>query len=257
VAIEGRETQIWLYDFARETLTRLTLEGDTNANPFWTPDGKRIIFDSNRVRESESGIFWQLADGSGARERLRTSPNSTGPWSSAGRVLVTDGTSADTGRDIYLLRPNGFQPLIRTPFDEGSPTLSPDGRWLAYSSDASGRYEIYVQAYPELGGRSQISTEGGTEPVWSRNGRELFYRSGDKMMAVEIDTRSGFSAGKPKSLFQGLYQPTPILDANYDVAPDGRRYLMIKPGAEEQAPTQVNVVLNWFEELKRLMPLTK
>jgi serine/threonine-protein kinase len=174
-------------------------------------------------------------------------------------VLVVDGNSTATGRDIYVLRPGDsvLQPLVRTPFNEGSPTLSPDGRWLAYSSDASGRYEIYVQPYPGPGGRSQISTQGGTEPVWSRNGRELFFRSGDKMMVVAIETRSGFSAGKPKTLFQGLYQPTPILEANYDVAPDGSRFLMIKPGGEEQGPTQVNVALNWFEELKRLVPLSK
>jgi hypothetical protein len=146
---------------------------------------------------------------------------------------------------------------VRTPFNEGSPIFSPDGRWLAYISDASGRHEIYVQPYPGPGGRLQISTEGGTEPVWSRNGRELFYRSGDKMMAVEIDTRSSFSAGKPKSLFQGSYLPAPALLANYDVAPDGRHFLMLKPGGEEQAPTQVNLVLNWFEELKRLVPVSK
>ena len=255
VAIEGQETQIWLYDVARETLTRLTIEGNTNNNPDWTPDGKRIIFASNRGTR-ESGFYWQLADGSSAAERLTAAPDGTGSWSSAGRVMAVDGNDAATGRDIYILRPGGFQPLVFTPFNEGSPTFSPDGRWLAYASDASGRYEIYVQPYPGPGGRLQISTDGGTEPVWSRNGRELFYRSGDKMMAVEIDTRANLSAGKPKSLFQGLYQPTPVFEANYDVAPDGR-FLMIKPGAEEQAPTQVNVVLNWFEELKRLVPLSK
>jgi Tol biopolymer transport system component len=256
VAIEEQETQIWLYDFARETLTRLTIDGKTNTSPLWTPDGKRIVFQSDREGETpETDLFWLLADGSSAAEHLTAAPNDTGPWSSAGRVLVIDGNSAGTGRDIYILRPGDRvrQPLLRTPFNEGSPTFSPDGRWLAYASDESGRYEIYVQSYPGPGGRLQISTEGGTEPAWARNGRELFYRSGDKMMAVEIDTRSSFSAGKPKFLFQGLYQPTPILDANYDVAPDGR-FLMLKPSGDEQAPTQVNLVLNWFEELKRLAP---
>jgi serine/threonine protein kinase/Tol biopolymer transport system component len=251
MTIEGQETQIWLYDFAREALTRLTIEGNRNANPRWTPDGKRIIFGS------ETGVSWQLADGSGGAERLRAAPDGTGPWSSAGRVLTIGGSDPATGWDIYTLQPGGPQPLVRTPFNEHSAVFSPDGRWLAYMSDASGRYEIYVQAYPGPGGRLQISSEGGTEPLWSRNGRELFYRSGDKMMAVEIDTRSSLSAGKPKSLFQGRYLPAPAQTANYDVAPDGRRFLMVKPGGEEQAPTQVNLVLNWFEELKRLVPVSK
>jgi Tol biopolymer transport system component/tRNA A-37 threonylcarbamoyl transferase component Bud32 len=255
VVIEGQETQIWLYDLPREALTRLTIEGNTNANPRWTPDGKRIIFASNRGTR-DSGLYWQLADGSGGAERLIAAPSSTGPWSSAGRVLAVSGGDTATGFDIDVLQPGGPQPLVRTPFNEVSGAFSPDGRWLAFASDASGRYEIYVQAYPGPGGRLQISSEGGAEPLWSRNGRELFYRSGDKMMAVEIDTRSSFSAGKPKSLFQGRYLPAPAQTANYDVAPDGR-FLMIKPGGEEQAPTQVNVVLNWFEELKRLVPVSK
>jgi Tol biopolymer transport system component len=149
------------------------------------------------------------------------------------------------------------RPYMHTPFNEGSPAFSPDGRWLAFTSDASGRYEIYVQPYPGPGGRVQISAEGGTEPVWPRNGRELFYRAGDKTMAVEIKTQPGFSAGKPKLLFQGRYQPPPTLNANYDVSPDGHRFLMLKPAGEEQGPTQINVVLNWFEELKRLVPSPK
>ena len=101
------------------------------------------------------------------------------------------------------------QPFLRTPFNEEAPRFSPDGHWLAYISDESGRYEIYVQPYPGPGGKWQISTEGGTEPVWNRNGRELFYRSGDKMMAVDIATQPSFAAGKPRMLFEGPYVPTP------------------------------------------------
>ena len=161
VAIEGQETQIWLYDLARETLTRLTIEGNTNRNLDWTPDGKRILFVSNR--EGEEAAFWQLVDGSGGAERLTAALSGTGSWSSAGRVLAVNGTSSAkgfeiygastaTGWDIYALRPDGVQPLVRTPFNEGSPAFSPDGRWLAYASDASGRYEIYVSP---IRGRAQ------------------------------------------------------------------------------------------------------
>ena len=133
--------------------------------------------------------------------------------------------------------------------------FSPDGRWLAYSSNESGRSEIYVQAYPGPGGKWQISTEGGTEPLWSRNGRELFYRNGNRMMAVDITTQPNFSAGKPKLFFEGQYEPTLVSNANYDISPDGQRFLMLKAiETEAAAPTQINVVLNWFEELKQKVP---
>ena len=118
-----------------------------------------------------------------------------------------------------------------------------------------GARETYVQPFPGPGGKWQISTEGGTEPVWNPNGRELFYRSGDKMMVVDITTQPSFSVGKPKLLFEGPYEPTPATFPYYDVSPDGQRFLMLKPAeSAETAPTQINVVLNWFEELKRRVP---
>ena len=135
--------------------------------------------------------------------------------------------------------------------------FSPDGHWLAYISDESGRPEIYVQPYPGPGGKWQISTEGGIEPAWNRNGRELFFRSGSKMMGVEVTTQPTFSAGKPKVLFEGQYLEVQagLMGTAYDVSPDGQRFLMIKSGEQAQAaPTQINVVLNWFEELKRRVP---
>jgi Tol biopolymer transport system component len=150
------------------------------------------------------------------------------------------------------------QPFLRTRFDESVPRFSPDGRWLAYISNESGQFEIYVQPYPGPGGEWQISTEGGTEPAWNPNGRELFYRSGDKMMTVDIATQPGLAAGKPRLLFQGRYQLTQGTSPNYDVSPDGQRFLMLKPSeTEASAPTQINVVLNWFEELKRKVPTGK
>ncbi len=125
-------------------------------------------------------------------------------------------------------------------------------------SDESGPYEIYVQPYRGPGGKWQISTEGGTEPKWNPNGRELFYRSGDKMMAVDIATQPGFSAGKPRMLFEGRYQLSPVQSDDYDVSRDGQRFLMLKPIDQgEGAPTQINVVLNWFEELKQKVPTGK
>ncbi len=147
-----------------------------------------------------------------------------------------------------------FAPTVAVALYRGPRIKRP---WLAYVSDVSGRWEIYVQPYPGPGGKWLISTEGGTEPVWNPHGRELFYRSGDKMMAVEVTTQPGFSAGKPRLLFERHYLPTPATFPNFDVAPDGQRFLMLKPSEQEQAATQINVVLNWFEELKRRVPAEK
>jgi hypothetical protein len=165
--------------------------------------------------------------------------------------------TATTGIDIWVLRLSDHkaQPFLQSRFNESAPCFSPDGRWLAYVSDESGRIEVYVQPYPGPGGKWQISTEGGTEPVWNPNGKELFYRSGNKMMAVDVTTQPSFSAGKPKMLFEGQYLPTPVTYPDYDVSPDGQRFLMLKPVEQSAtAPTQINVVQNWFEELKRRVP---
>jgi eukaryotic-like serine/threonine-protein kinase len=260
VGITEQETHIWLYDIARETLTRLTFEGNNNNAPVWTPDGKRIAFNSNK--DGPLNIFWQLVDGSGGLERLLTSEYLQAPmsWSPDGQLLAFHEVNPTTQRDIWVLRlkDRKAEPFLRTPADERAPRFSPDGHWLTYVSNESGRFEIYVQPYPGPGGKWQISTEGGTEPVWNPNGHELFYRSGDKMMAVEISSQSGFSAGKPRILFEGGYLPSTVAQPNYDISPDGQRFLMVKPGEQAQgAPTQINVVLNWFEELKQKVPTGK
>jgi serine/threonine-protein kinase len=257
VNIDDQETQIWLYDLARDTLTRLTFEGKLNGAPTWAPDGKRIAFQSDK--EGSLNLFSQRADGSGGLERLTTSEYApaANSWSSDGQLLAFNELNPNTGFDLGVLRLSDHkdQPFLQTPYNESAPRFSPDGHWLAYASDESGRYEIYVQPYPGPGGKWLISTEGGTEPAWNPNGREMFYRSGRKMMAVEITTRPGFTAGKPRVLFEGEYVPTPLTFPNYDVSPDGQRFLMLKPAeAIEAAPTQINVVLNWFEELKRRVP---
>jgi WD40 repeat protein len=250
-------TQIWIYDLSREpALTRLTFEGTNNISPVWTPDGKRIVFQSNK--EGPPNLFWQLADGSGGPERLTTSEHLQAPmsWSPDGQLLAFIEVNPTTGRDIWVQRLSDrkAQPFVRTPFNETAPRFSPDGRWLAYASDESGHDEIYVQPYPGPGGKWLISTEGGTEPAWNPNGRELFYRSGDKMMSVDIATQPGFAAGKPRMLFEGQYEGASIPTANYDFSPDGQRLLMVTKESEQK---QINVVLNWFEELKRRVPTGK
>lgn len=251
--------QIWLYDTARDTLTRFTFEG-SNGYPTWTPDGKRIAFMSRK--EGPVNIFWQLADGSGRPERLTTSEHLQVPlsWSPNGQLLAFADVAPTTAADIWVLQLSDrkAQPFLETPAYESAPQFSPDGHWMAYVSDESGRVEVYVQPYPGPGGKWQISTDGGNEPVWNHNGRELFYRSGRKMMAVDISTQTSFVAGKPRMLFEGPYLPTSLTFPDYDVSLDGQRFLMLKPVEQEQAaPTQINVVLNWTEELKRLVPTGK
>ena len=151
-------------------------------------------------------------------------------------------------------RPLGPTAFLETPFGEGAPTFSPDGRWVAYVSNESGRNEIHVRPFPGPGERLTVSVEGGNEPVWSRDGRELFYRSGDAMMAVDVSTGPALNTGKPRRLFEKPYERTLALWPNYDVSADGRRFLMVKTIGQEAAPAQINVVLNWTEELTRRVP---
>ncbi len=258
VAVET-EDQIWLYDLTRDTLTRFTFEGTANQSPVWTPDGKRIAFYSNK--EGPANIWWQLADGSGGLERLTTTqyPQVPRSWSPDGQLLTFHENNPTTKKDIWVLRLSDrkAEPFLRTPFNEGGPVFSPDGHWIAYISDESGRPEIYVQPYPGPGGKWQISTEGGNEPAWNHNGRELFYRSGNKMMAVDVTTQPTFSAGKPKVLFEGQYVAVSpgLTGTAFDVSSDGQRFLMVKETEASMSATQINVVLNWFEELKRRAPV--
>jgi len=143
------------------------------------------------------------------------------------------------------------QTVLATQYDERNATFSPNGRWLAFTSDRSDQIEVYVKPYPGQGGIVQISTDGGLEPVWARSGKELFYRTGDQMMVVSVQADTTFKAEKPRLLFEGSYRYTLTtgVTSNYDVTADGQRFVMVK-----EETTQINVVLNWFEELKRLVP---
>jgi Tol biopolymer transport system component len=255
VTIDELGSQEWLWDIGRSTLTRLTFEGRYNGGTAWTPDGKRITFGSDRA--GPRNLFWQLADGSGGAERLTTSDrvHVASSWSPDGQTLAFEQAGGASGFDVWIfhLGERKAEPFLQTQFNEIAPRFSPDGRWLAYASDESGRYEVYVQPYPGPGGKWQISTEGGTEPVWVRNG-ELFYRNGEKVMVVETTTGPSFSAGNPKVLFEGRYATYQSLPG-YDVTADGQRFLFTKAG--EQAQSEISVVLNWTEELKQNAPAGK
>jgi serine/threonine-protein kinase len=249
--IEEGEGQIWLYDISRDALNRLTFEGPSNVDPVWTPDGKRIVFKGKGNR-----LFWQSADGAGSAEDLTTGKlsqnNIPSSWSPDGQELAF--LEGGAVRNIWILPLKDRTPhvFIASQAFESAPSFSPDGRWIVYTSTESGRSEVYVRPYPGQGGKWQISTEGGTEPVWNPKGRELFYRDGQKMMAVDYTAQPTFSAGKPRMLFQGSYTPTPRSASDYDVSSDGQRFLMLK--AAEQAPGEISVVLNWTAELKQKVP---
>jgi Tol biopolymer transport system component len=258
VAIADQGGQVWVYELAQDTMTRFTFEGSTNNNPEWTPDGSRIAFTSDK--DGPRSVFWQKADGSGGLEKLTSSEYLRAPisWSADGQLLSFIEVNPTTGNDIWVLdmKDRKAVPFLRTPFNEVG-WFSPDGRWMAYNSNESGRYEVYVQPYPGPGGKWQISTDGGMDARWSANGRELTYRNGDKMMAVDITTQPEFSAGKPKVLFAGPYIPPSPNFSYYDVSADGQRFLMLKPTEQAQAATQIVVVQNWFEELKQKVPTGK
>jgi eukaryotic-like serine/threonine-protein kinase len=252
---------LWLYHLARGTLTRLALtrltESPSFPHPIWTPDGKQLTF------TIALNLYSMLGDGSGAPERLTTSENGQlpGSWPPDGQWLAFSEADPTTGYDIWVLGLQGDRkprPFLQTPSNECGPIFSPDGRWLAYVSDESGRNEIYVRPFPGPGGKTQISTEGGTQPMWAPNGRELFYRNGDKMMAAAVETKPVFAASKPKLLFEAHYETgfSPF-ERGYDLSPDGQRFLMIKASEQESAATQLNVVLNWSDELRRLAPAAK
>jgi eukaryotic-like serine/threonine-protein kinase len=251
--------QVWIYDIERDALTRLTFDGTANDSPLWSPDGTHVAVRSNR-EGAPSSIFWQRADGGGGHERLSTSAqvaDTPASFSPDGQFVAFFRTDPKTQRDIWVmsLKDRARSLFLSTPATEGAPRFSPDGRWMAYVSDESGRPEIYVQPFPGPGGKWQLSTDGGIEPVWNPNGRELFYRSGDRMMAVAVTTAPTFSAGRPQMLFRGEYlaSPFPATGVTYDVTRDGQRFLMVKD-APQAANMQIHVVVNWFEELKRLVP---
>ena len=255
--VPGSTTDLWVYDIPHGTLTRLTFDGH-DISSVWSPDGKRVAYAANRSGGWE--ILAKLADGSGAEERLIPGQDSfqiPGSWSPDGKYLAYMVVSPETGTDIWVLPLSGDRkpwPLAQTKFNEQHPRFSPDGHWIAYTSDESGRSEIYVQPFPGPGGKSQISTEGGFWPVWARNGRELSYLNGNKMMIVSITTHPRFDASTPRFLTDASpLLPGRFNNAAYDMSADDHRFLLVK-AKEGNAPGEVRVVLNWSEELKRLAP---
>jgi dipeptidyl aminopeptidase/acylaminoacyl peptidase len=248
-----RQLDIWIYDLNRQTLNRVTDSPAWDGYPIWERGGRWITFSS--MRDGLPSIYRQdLVNGTVEQLVKTNSPAySAGSWSPDGKRLAYAEEDPQTGFDIwiYSLDTRSRQPFLRTPFNEANPEFSPDGRFIAYESSEEGRQtDVYVRPYPAINPRKKISTNGGTEPRWGPNGRELFYRIGGKLMAVDIQTTPELVAGVPSELFEGPY-------GGYDVLPNGRSFVMVREMAADDPPTRINLVVNWFEELKQLVSSTK
>jgi len=237
---------------------RLTLEGSNNS-PVWTPDGRRVTFSHKREDQEKWSIFWKPVDGSGDAELLYSSEYHPYPssWSRTGERLAFFTSHPTTRGDVWVLPlegPREPELIVETKYDEWGPAFSPDGRLIAYTSDRDGKYQVCVRPYPDNDWERQISDDFGEEPIFSPNGDELFYRNGNKWMVVSISTEPKFTAGPPRVLFEGPFNN--VSGISYDVAPDGR-FLVLKPEYDDSEVRELHVVLNWFDELKRLVPPQK
>ena len=258
---------LWIWTQASATQTRLTLEPSTETAPLWTPDGKRLVFASNRA-DGVFNIWWQAADGTGSAERLSASPVAVFPSSVSpdGKQVVYWVTTPTGGRDLMMIALDGSRQvtaLLQTPADELLGAISPDGRWLAYESNVSGQPNVYVRPFPRTDqGHWQVSMAGGRQPLWSRDGKELFFFSMDgEVMRMAVSAEAGrFTVGSPVRLFERRYSSDQagLVARTYDVAPDGQRLLLLKSAAGADTPAtapEVIVVQNWDQELKRRMPV--
>jgi Tol biopolymer transport system component len=244
---QSDQRDVWIYDLERGSKSRLTFDPGLDINPLWSPDRARIAFSSNRSGSFD--LYLKDASGAGDEQRLLTAGEDLQPcdWSRDGRHILFMRRGADTSWDVWALPMDGSGdafPLVQTTFSDSRPSFSPDGRWFAYESDESGRSEIYVRQFPGPGGRWQVSTAGGSEPVWSADGREIFYLdAGEKLLAVAVRTADAFTAALPETLFEArLFQR--VQRNRYAAASSGDRFLMVSP-LESQTIPAMTVVLNW------------
>ena len=259
----GGESDLFVYDLARDTPLPFTFEPSLDQYPIWTPNGERILWTSSR--EGAQNIFWKAADGTGQVERLTTSENIQVPfaWSADGRALVMVEVRPETDADVGLLSMDGEDTidwLLEGESIEAYPDVSPDGRWMAYTTDEAGQREVFVTPFPNSGNeRWKVSRDGGFAPQWGPDSQELFFQAYDgTIMLATNGTEPTFSPGVPVRLVSGRYLiGVPPLPRAFDISPDGERLLMITEGATTDAPgeePEIHVVLNWFEELTRLVP---
>ena len=260
--IRDQENDIWIWDVSRRALARLTMGSFIEQNPVWTPDGRRIAFSSTRL--GATNLYWQAADGTGTVERLTTSANTQVPltFTHDGKSLIFREVDGVSGFWVLNTLPiegeRQPKPLMRTPVNSVNAALSPDGHWLAYQSTESGQGDIHVRPFPDVEtGHWQISSDGGSSPVWAPSGRELFYLDSRYRLMTASLQQTPFGFGKPSAAFQFAFPPRAGPGRIFDVSPDGQRFMAIRSIAQKDEaaqPNQVRMILNWDQELQRLAP---
>jgi Tol biopolymer transport system component len=252
---DGRSTDIWIGSTERATLERLTFERGLDwsfRSLSFSPDGTQLAYaeDTN----GGSRLVSQAMDRSSPGREWLVWKLAIGPsrWLPDGDGVFVSTRGADSGGDLMVMRPSESGPptrLVDEPGNQFGPTPSPDGRYVAYASDETGRFEVFVTPYPGPGAKRQLTTDGASEPVWSPDGREVFYRSGDRMMAIPVTTTPSLVTGRPRVVFEGRFVEGAAGLPAYDVARDGR-FLMLRPEGE-RPPRELRVLLNWFTELRQ------
>jgi serine/threonine-protein kinase len=267
---EGRNADVWVYEWERDTLSRLTFDPAADQWPVWSPDGRRIAFGSDRADKATQNLYWQQADGTGDAERLTESKYPQWPtsWHPSGRFLAYSERHPQTSNDLMILpmeadgtsglRPGKPFAFLSSAAVEGQAAFSPDGHWLAYSSNEGGGPEVYVRPFPGPGGKWQVSTGGGRWPAWSRTGKALFYQDDDGSIRVAtyVVEGSSFRAEKPREWSPERVLPLPTSIRAFDLHPDGRHFAVLWAPEEETAAKRDHVVFiqNFFDELRRLAP---